>query len=112
MHAGPSSCPAAAELVADLVVLIVLHSDFQPLMAQLSADPLPTAATHLAVPLTSLLPFVSMHADAQQQVRSQLRSLPCIALGRLCWPLKRHLAKGWSTILLCWHLTVQVFCML
>ncbi len=73
--AGSSSCPAAAELAADLAELIVLHSDFQPLMAQSSAEPLPTAATQLAVPLTSVLPFVSMPADAQQQVTFQLRAL-------------------------------------
>ena len=68
--AGPYSPPAAAELAADLAELIVLHSEFPALMAQPSVEPLPEAALQLAVPLPSLLPFVSMHADAQQQVRT------------------------------------------
>ena len=66
--AGPSGCPAASDLAADLAELIVLHSDFQPLMAQSSAEPLPEAATQLAVSLTSLLALVSVHDSTPRQV--------------------------------------------
>lgn len=68
--AEPYSSSAAAELAADLAELIVLHSEFQRLMAQPSVEPLPEAALQLAVPLPSLLPFVLMHVDTQQQVRT------------------------------------------
>ena len=41
-------------------------------MAQLSVEPLPPAATQLAVPLTSLLPFISVHDGTKHQVTTQL----------------------------------------
>jgi len=71
--AGSCSCPAAADLAADLAELIMLHSEFQPLMTQRSEEPLPTAAAQLAAPLASLLPLVSIHPGSQQQVSAQ----PC-----------------------------------
>lgn len=73
MLAGSCSCPAAADLAADLAELILLHSEFQPLMTQRSEEPLPKASAQLAAPLTSLLPLVTIHPGSQQQVSAQ----PC-----------------------------------
>ena len=99
--AGPSSCPAAAEPAADLAELIVMHSDFQPLMAQSSVEPLPAAATQLAVPLTSLLPFVTVHDDTQQEVSTQLKHivLQMIHIGR--WEEGRLWPTSGSVLTFC-----------
>ena len=76
MLAGSHSCRAVADLAADLAELIMLHSEFQPLMTQRSEEPLPMPAAQLAAPLTSLLPLVSIHTESQQQVSTQ----PCTTL--------------------------------
>ena len=44
----------------------MLHSECQPLMLKGSEGPLPEAAAQLAIPLSSLLPLVPLHALSKQ----------------------------------------------
>ena len=62
--------PSVAELASDLAELVMLHSEFRPLMLESPEQPLPKAAAELAAPLTSLLPLVSVH-DTGQRVRTR-----------------------------------------
>ena len=66
MHAGCSNCTPLADLAAALAELVMLHSEFQPLMLEGSEGPLPEAAAQLAIPLSSLLPLVPVHAPSKQ----------------------------------------------
>ena len=66
MHAGGSDCTPLADLAAALAELVLLHSEFQPLMLEGSEGRLPEAAAQLALPLSSLLSLVPLHAPSKQ----------------------------------------------